>query len=163
MNADDTRHRSHLTYSLNVQQTSPKYRATTAQRMLRAASLALGAMFLLHAFSDGACAGVIFSAEASARAGLQAGDRSTTDGLPTRDGSDRRVPPSLAHLLHSGSGATGAGTSSGSSVSSSTSTSALCWAACAPPLPELISALQGEGPLFFKSPPVVELLKPPKT
>lgn len=120
---------------------------------------ALVAAVSFATLADNAHAGVIIAIDAAGQAGMQ--PPASSDELPSTPRLSDGWLDHLSLLLNVPSGATG-GASSGSSVSSSTSSSALCWAACGLPLPELISVLQGEGPLFFQPPPVVELLKPPK-
>ena len=132
-------------------------------RSFRIMMIAVGATIVFAALADRATAGVIISVDAAAGAHSGMQPASSTDGSPvspTRPTDHGRL--SALSLLSGSPGAAGSGASSGGSVSPSVSTSALVSAACELPLPELVSAVRGEGPLFFQPPPVFELLRPPK-
>lgn len=107
----------------------------------------------------------------SSQAGVIVGDDQSIGAMACR----RSAPPSGAKLPQAPScwqspkvglalGQTGSGFGTSNTVSNlnGSSSSAVVATGCEPSPPELASSILGEGPLFFRAPPVFELLRPPR-
>lgn len=136
---------------------------STTLRLLRAAIVVLGAVLALTLVPDNAKGGVILSPAPTI--GGHTGMRSKTDAQ-TRPRTQRRrrrsSPHELSPVTLSGGGSPPAGAFGSGSVSAGLTFPAMVMSGCELAPPELTSAVHGEGPLFFKPPPVVDLLRPPK-
>lgn len=111
---------------------------------------------------------VSYSARSS-QAGVIVGDDQSIGAMVSADTTQKRDSQPQALTFWSSFsappwGQTGSGFGSSTSLSNTTASSILAVfsAAGEPSLPELVSAVHGEGPLFFQPPPVFELLDPPK-